>query len=235
MAERSDYPPDEMRLAIDAPHVDATDVADRLTGIATITNTETAEIVADVLGACVQLRAKIAATFDPHIARAFAAHRELLREKRDAENETARIEQRARDLLSVWVAAERARVNAERLDADRDRDDEVVALTAELDAAEQAGDFAAAEHVRDEIASLPPAAITPAALPTGISARETWSARVDDLGALVRAAAGHAPWIALLKPDMVALNAQARSLRSRLAIPGVSAVKTTGVASRSGK
>jgi len=63
--------------------------------------------------------------------------------------------------------------------------------------------------------------------------RETWSARVTDLAAFVRAVAAHPPWLALLKPDLTALNAQARSLRGRLAIPGVEAVCTRDVAASS--
>ena len=66
----------------------------------------------------------------------------------------------------------------------------------------------------------------------GISYRTRWSARVVDFAALVRAAAGHEPWIALLKPDQRALDAQARSLQARCAIPGVEVVRARDVAVR---
>jgi len=60
----------------------------------------------------------------------------------------------------------------------------------------------------------------------GASIRETWSAQVTDLRALCRAVAdGKAP-LAYIEANMTALNAQARSLKKELNIPGVKSVSS---------
>lgn len=230
MPERSDYPPDDLRLTIDdAPIVDP-DPGAPLAAITEITNAADAAIVADVLDVCAAFRAKIDQRYDENIARAHALHKGLIAEKRDAESEVARVEKRARDLLSAWAAREKERINAARVAAAAAHDDEIATLAALVTDAEATGDDAAAEAGRLSIAMLPPPIIAPAAIPIGINTRDTWTARVDNFAALVRAAVDHPAYLALLKPDQRALDAQARSLRTRLSIPGVTAVCNTGIA-----
>ena len=70
---------------------------------------------------------------------------------------------------------------------------------------------------------------TPVAAPTfqrvkGLGHRENWCAEVTDLWALVKAAAKNKSLLPLLEANMPALNAQARSLKTALQIPGVRAV-----------
>jgi hypothetical protein len=64
----------------------------------------------------------------------------------------------------------------------------------------------------------------------GISYRDTYSAKVTDLIALVKFVAANPTHVGLLKANEVALNAQARSLKAQMRIPGVEVVKTRDVA-----
>ena len=64
----------------------------------------------------------------------------------------------------------------------------------------------------------------------GIAYRETWSAQITDLHALVKFVAAHPSHLGLLTANTAALNAQARSLKGQMRIPGVQAVATRDVA-----
>lgn len=178
------------------------------------------------------LRTEIAETFEPHIKRAHESHKALLKEKADAEAPLADAERIAKSALVVYDQAqerirraEQERLQAElrRQEADR-RLNEAVALEAEGEAAE-------AEALLEAPVAVPVVAVAPTTPKvTGISYRETWSAAVTDLGALVKYVAAHPQFAGLLSANMPALNAQARSLRGQLQIPGVEAVCTRDVA-----
>jgi hypothetical protein len=93
------------------------------------------------------------------------------------------------------------------------------------------------EQSVNEILEAPSTTPTPAASPTfqraaSVSRREAWCAEVTDLWALVKAAAKDKRLLPLLEANMPALNAQARSLKQALAIPGVRAVDKGSVAVR---
>jgi hypothetical protein len=62
----------------------------------------------------------------------------------------------------------------------------------------------------------------------GATIKEYWHAEVVDLRALCRAVADGRP-LAYIEPNMTALNAQARSLKGELHIPGVKAVSTSSM------
>jgi hypothetical protein len=191
-----------------------------------------ARYVAEQLAAARALRITIAATFDPHIARAYDAHRALCADKRATEAPAAEAEALARALLAGWAEAEDVRVRAERALAATTHTETIEDLHAAADVADAAGDHVTAEEVRLAAASTPPPMVRPRAPIAGVSVRETWTARVDDLLALVKAVAKNPAWLPLLKPDHRALDAQAASLRARLAIPGVTALRSTGIAAR---
>lgn len=64
----------------------------------------------------------------------------------------------------------------------------------------------------------------------GITQREYWSAEVYDFAALVQAvAAGDIP-LDCLAPNLPVLNDHAQAMKALLAIPGVRAVNTPGLA-----
>jgi hypothetical protein len=72
-------------------------------------------------------------------------------------------------------------------------------------------------------------------VPSGaVHLRTTWHAEVTDLAALAKACAeGQAP-LELIQPNMAVLNAQARTFKGALALPGVQAVSEEGVTARAG-
>ena len=64
----------------------------------------------------------------------------------------------------------------------------------------------------------------------GISHRETWSATVEDMGALIKAVADGLVSEQSLLPNRTWLNNVARGMRQDMSIPGVRAVMTSHVA-----
>ena len=150
-----------------------------------------------------------------------------------AEREKA---EKARREAEAKLAAERAEAERARRDAERAEREALEAAAharneAEREAAEQAA--AAAAFARDEaaeklelaeVAPMPVIAAAPKA--DGVSTRQTWKAEVTDLRALVLAAAeraqcGDDTLLAFLTPDAKALAGAARSMRNKLAVPGV--------------
>lgn len=98
-----------------------------------------------------------------------------------------------------------------------------------LQAAAAAEAVGMGEQAIETILTTPSATPAPAVAPTfqrvkGLGHRENWCAEVTDLHALVKAAAKNKSLLPLLEANMPALNAQARSLKTALQIPGVRAV-----------
>ena len=67
---------------------------------------------------------------------------------------------------------------------------------------------------------------------SGISHRGTWSAQVEDFATLVKAVAEGKANLGLLEPNQPALNQLAVALKGNFNVPGVKAVKKTGMATR---
>lgn len=122
---------------------------------------------------------------------------------------------------------ERRRLEAEARKAEEDR------ILAEAEIAEAFGQDAVAEEILNQ-----PVEPTPVVVPTerakveGVSSRELWRAEIVDLAALVRAAANNPAFVALLMPNMPALNALARATKTLMNVPGVKAVAETSLAVR---
>lgn len=184
------------------------------------------------------LRKKIADTFDPHIDRAYKAHKALVQEKKDAEAPLLEAEMTIKGHLRAYDdEQERVRREAERLAQEQARKDAEARALAEAAAMEReaaaTGDEALRAEAHEIIAApiVVPVVSVAKATPkvSGIAYTETWSAEVTDLGALIRYVAAHPEFAPLLTPNMTALNQQARSLKSLLRIPGVRAVATKDV------
>lgn len=178
------------------------------------------------------LRTEIAETFQPHITRAHESHKALIKEKADAEAPLADAERITKAALVTYDQqqeqarrAEEARVRAELKRQEEERRlSEAVAL-------EAAGETEDADALLAEPIPVPVVAVQPTTPKvSGISYRETWGAEVVDLAALVAFVATRPEFAGLLTPNMPALNAQARSLKGALQIPGVKAVCTRDVA-----
>lgn len=212
---------------------------------AIVTDASTYEIAAQMLLGIKDLRKKIADTFDPHCKRAFEAHRALTKEKADAEAPLTQAERIIKDSLRAYDAEqERLRREAQRLadeEARRREEDERVARAAALEReGREFGDDMLVEEAHalinepaPVVTAAPIAKATPAV--KGISYRTTYSAQVTDLVALIRFVAANPSHAALLTPNMTALNAQARSLKQALRLPGVHVIETRDVAAGVGR
>jgi hypothetical protein len=120
------------------------------------------------------------------------------------------------------AAAEQARLE----EAARKEEEERQLLDAA--AAEEAGDTAAAEEIMAEPLVAPVIHVAPAvAKVEGVTTATRYRAEVVDLLALVRHVAANPHLVNLLIANGPALNAQARSLRDAMTIPGVKVVKET--------
>ena len=111
-----------------------------------------------------------------------------------------------------------------RKEAEKKEEKEKAKLERKAKKAEDAGDTALAEELREEKNDV----FIPATIPeeqhvsaSGVSARDNWIAEVVDLDALVKAVSeGKAP-LSFLAPDIVNLNKQAKATKDAVKYPGV--------------
>jgi hypothetical protein len=189
-----------------------------------------------------QLRQKIAETFDPHIKRAYDSHRALCEEKRQAETPLTEAERVIKNAL-VAYDNEQERIRREeqrrleeaaRLEQEREAIERAAALEREGNAFGDASMVAEAQQVIEEQLQAPPPPVAAVARTTpkvsGIVHRSTWSARVTDAMALIRFVAANPSHAGLLQVNQAALNAQARSLKGAMRLPGVQPIETRDVA-----
>ena len=198
----------------------------------TIADPASYQSACDFLKGIKSLRTEIAETFEPHIKRAHESHKALLKEKADAEAPLAEAERIVKSALVTYDQAEehKRRAEAARLQEELRQQEEERRL-AEAVELEAAGEQAEAEALIDAPVFVPTVAVAPSTPKvSGISYRETWSANVTDLGALVMYVAQHPQFAGLLLANIPALNGQARSLKGQMQIPGVEAVCTRDVA-----
>lgn len=197
-----------------------------------ITDAGTYQAACDFLMGIKALRAEIADTFEPHVKRAHEAHKALLKEQKDAEAPLIEAERIAKAALVVYdQEQERIRRDEQRRLQEQLRREEEERRLAEAVDLEQAGEQAEADALISAPVDVPVVAVAPMTPKvSGISYRETWSAEVTDLAALVAYVARHSQFAGLLSPNMPALNGQARSLKGQLQIPGVKAICTRDVA-----
>jgi hypothetical protein len=135
-------------------------------------------------------------------------------------------------IMTKWVRIKRAEEEEERrkLEAEAKKQAEENQLAAAMDA-ESAGEPEMAQAILDEKPYVPPVKVaTEIPKIKGSYVRETWTAEGLDLIVTVKAIIeGRAP-LQAVKYDEVWLNAQARSYKEKLSIPGVkSVVKETQI------
>lgn len=161
---------------------------------------------------------------DRAYSRAMGAYEvEQARIRHEAEEAAQRERERA-------VQAERERVAAEERRLKIEAEDQRLAEAA---AAEQRGDSETAQRLIDAPVATPVVQARPVFVPappappppvaSGVSFRDTWTAEVTDLMALVQAVATGAQPITLLAPNLPALNQLARALKGAMNVPGVRA------------
>lgn len=177
-------------------------------------------------------RTQIADTFDPHIRRAYESHKALVREKQNAEAPLAEAERITKAALVTYDQEQERirRAEAARIQDELRRQEEERRLCEAVEL-EAVGESAEAEALIEEPIVVPTVAVAPSTPKvSGIAYRETWSANVTDLAALVKYVATNPQFAGFLSANMPALNAQARSLKGQLNIPGVEAMCTRDVA-----
>lgn len=177
-------------------------------------------------------RKQLGETFDPIVRKAHAAHKEALAQKQKHEQPAIHAEKIVMSRMLEWRQAEKARADAEAREAEveaRRRAEEEQLAAAE--AAEKAGDKAAAEAIVSEAPVVAPVLARPAVPKVaGISVRDNWSAEVTNFADLVRAVADGKVPTGVLLPNMPTLNSLARSMKGELRFPGVRAVCAQGMA-----
>ena len=229
-------------LVIDpAPAAEALTWPEKAGGLA-VTDSPTYTIAGEFLKGIKALRARIAETFDPHIARAFQAHRALVKEKADAEAPLQVAERAIKDKLVTYdQAQEQIRLAEQRRLQEAARKAEETRRLAEAAAMEAEalanGDTALQAEAEALIAAPveTPAIIIEKSTPkvAGISYRVTYAAEVVSLPALIGYVATHPDQINLLLANTVALNQMARAMKMALHIPGVKVIEKRDIAAGS--
>lgn len=197
-----------------------------------ITDDGTYQAACEFLKGIKALRTEIAETFGPHITRAHEAHKALLKEKADAEAPLADAERIAKAALVIYdQEQERIRREEQARQQAELRRQETERRLAEAVALEAVGETETADALIEEPIHVPTVAVAPSTPKvSGISYRETWSANVTSLHKLVKFVAENPSHVGLLSANMPALNAQARSLKAQMQLPGVEAIATRDVA-----
>lgn len=195
---------------------------------------------AETLKGIKALRSEVDAAFDPIVKAAFDSHRTAVAQKRKAEAPLTEAEGIIKATLGEYAREqERRRLEEQRrLDAIAREEEETRRLeqAAAMEAeGHQFGDDALVQEAHALIEQpiiAPPAAPLARAVPkvAGISYRETYGAEVTNLLLLVQHVAKNPGLLPLLTVNQTALNAQARSLKQSLDLPGVRVVKSSTTA-----
>ena len=167
------------------------------------------------------LLAEIDAAFDPIIEQAHKTHKQAIEQKKKQAEPVETVKRIVAAKMGEWYRAEQARIAEERRKAEaearRRADEEALRVAEELAAAgmNEAAEVALCEPVVERVV------VQEAPKLDGVSYRETWSAEILDFDALVRAVAAGEASSAYLLPNTTALNADARTHKSALKVPGV--------------
>lgn len=185
------------------------------------------------------LRLRIAETFDPHIRRAHEAHKALVKERADAEAPLAEAETvLKRAIVAFDQEQERLRREEQRRqqeEAQRQEEqrrlEEAAALELEGNRTENPELLYEANELMEQPIVAPVVQVaktTPKV--AGIVHRESWSARVTSLRALIKFVAQHPEYENCLIVNQAAINSLARSMKGNLKIDGVQAINTPTLA-----
>jgi hypothetical protein len=183
-----------------------------------------------------QARKRIEAILDPFVESAHKTWKSAIAERKKYDLPLDQAEAGIAPLIAGYREeqerarrAEQARIDAEARQREEDaRIEEAAALEAAGDA-EQAAAVISAPILA--VTAIQPKAAAPA---PGVSFRESYSASVIDLGALIAAVASGAVQQAALTANMSFLHAQARACKAEMKIPGVRVIREVTPISRQG-
>lgn len=200
-----------------------------------ITSPETYATAANGLQLIKGMTKEIQDFFAPLKSKAHASWKALTTAEAEKLAPLVEAERFAKGAMTTWQLEQeaKARVEQRRLEDEARKRAEEEKLLDAIDA-EQAGEPEVAERILAEPVVAPVVRVAPPVPQVaGISMRETWSAEVVDLMALVRAVAEGKVPLRVLVVDSVFLNGQARALRGDLNYPGIRAVSKRSVSSSS--
>ncbi len=201
--------------------------------VLTITDAPGYERAKELLLSIKDLRKEISDTFKPIIEKAHQAHKEALAQQKKVEAPLIEAEGIIKPRIAAFLEEEERKRRAEedRLRKIAEKEEEDRRLAAAL-AAEAEGDSEEAEAILDDVPPYIPPPVVPRTVPAGggISMRETWSAEVVDLTALVKAVAEKKVPLVAIQANMIFLGQQARSLQGECKIPGVRVYSTKNIA-----
>jgi hypothetical protein len=215
---------------------------DRAKAIAVVSD-ETYAQAATVLLDVKALQQQIAATFDPHIARAHEAHKALIAEKRTHDEPLMRAETLLKGAMVAYDVERRRRQEEEaRVLREAAQRAEETRRLEEAAALEREAALSGDEDLRAEaefLLSQPPATvvIAPPVSPrvAGITPTGRWKARVTSLIALIRYVAEHPQFINALSENQAFLDRQATSMQQHLKMGGVEAYFEPGLSVSPGR
>lgn len=204
-----------------------------------ITNATTYTEAAEMLKGIKALREEANGVFDPPIEAAYRSHKAAIEAKRKIETPLAETEKILKAKMGTYIEAENKRAKDEqrKLEEEERRRIEEDRLNLAAHMEREGNEFGDAGLVQEanELISQPIVPVVAKVQPAvpkvaNISYRTTWSAQLVNLHELVKFVAANPSHVGLLSANMPALNAQARSLKGALRIPGVQALETRDVA-----
>lgn len=138
------------------------------------------------------------------------------------------------ELITWTTEQERIRKEAERkLQEEARKKEEEERLAAAAKAENEGRSEAEVDLILDTPEPVAPVTVSESyAKVAGVSTRETWKAEVIDMRLLCQAIVEGKVPIEFISPNMPLLNSMARKSKADLEIPGVKAIKETGVATR---
>ena len=187
------------------------------------------------------LRDEANGIFDPSIKAANDAHKAAIEAKRKVETPLAEAERIIKTEMVRYddeQERERRRLQREAEEAERRRiEDDNLNLAVHMEReGKEFGDEGLVQEAHELIAQPIIPVVAPVIKATPIIAGQhfatTWSAQVTSLLELVKYVAKNPSFIGLLQANQTALNAQARSLKEHMALPGVKPIPTKNVAAR---
>lgn len=179
------------------------------------------------------LMKKVSDVFDPHIARAFQAHRALVAEKNDALRPLQDAESLFKKAILKYQLDQEIKRREEQARLEEEARKERERLEARAEKAAEKGKEEKAAELRAQAATVATPVVA-AEVPkvSGISMRTTWKAVLQSKSELIQAvAAGKAPE-SLLDVNMVVANQMARALKTEMKYPGLAAVEDQGISAR---
>jgi hypothetical protein len=178
---------------------------------------------AELLKGIKALQKEVNETFDPAISQAYKAHKSILSAKHTHEQPLLQAEMILKGKI-LGYETEQKRKQAElqrRAEEEAKKQSEEIAFTLAKDAEDLGAPPETVEQILNtQFVQSAPVVSQIHNRAQGLSQRETYSAEVVDIVALCRAVADGRAKPELVLPNMTALNALARALKSSFDVPG---------------